>query len=122
MGTLNITANDIDTIVTAIDKRLIPQTRDFDEYDEMPGCNGIYRIGDYGYVSEAQWEQAFADQPEWAPLAYELEANMYGDNSSEKVAAIAREGGMKALQGEADRLLDNDMFETVYYTEAGQEA
>lgn len=122
METLNITANDIDTMTDIIDKRLIPQTRDFEDYDNMPGCNGIYRIGDYGYVSENQWEQAFADQPEWAPDAYELVGNMYGEHSAEKVAALARKGGMNALQDEANRLLDNDMFENVYYTEAGQEA
>ena len=118
----NVTANDITAMTNTICDRLIPQTRDFEEYDEMPGCNGIYRIADYGYVSEAQWDKAFADQPDWAPLTFELSSNMYGDDSDKTVAAILNKGGVKALGEEADRLLDNDMFETVYYTEAGQEA
>lgn len=44
-------------MIKEIDIRLIPQLHDLDDYSEK---QGIYRIGDYGYVPEKVFNKAFA--------------------------------------------------------------
>lgn len=65
------TVRDIAAMVHLIDGRLLHACRDagFRPHE------GIYRIGDDGYVTEREFENAFADQPAWARDAYMAEGN-----------------------------------------------
>ena len=50
-----ITAKDITDMVERVDAKLTPKCR----YDGFQPCEGIYRLGDYGYVSETEYDAAF---------------------------------------------------------------
>lgn len=60
------TAADITNMVALIDDRLLPLCR----YEGFVPGEGIYRLGEEGHVTETEFLHAFADQPDWARLAY----------------------------------------------------
>lgn len=71
-----VTISIVRNMIKEIDIRLIPELRDLDDYSEK---QGIYRIGDYGYVPEEIFDKAFDDYmdngADWAKTLYILEAN-----------------------------------------------
>lgn len=104
-------------MIREIDIRLIPELRDLDDYSEK---QGIYRIGDYGYVDADVYEQAFRDyeerngKTEWASTMYVLEGNQ--PTRLEFFVKAYNLGGMPMLDGLLDAQFDNGDADNVYLT------
>ena len=74
-------------------------------------CEGIYRINDFGeYISEEDWESAWADHPAWWPKAWMLADN--GQFTADQVSRLTVK--------EIEVLFNSAAFEPefAYYTEA----
>lgn len=58
-GRVQIEAQDVRGMVDQVDARLLPQCdiEGFEPYTD------IIRIGDWGYVTQAAWDEAFKDRP-----------------------------------------------------------
>lgn len=103
-------------MIKEIDIRLIPELRDCDDYRVN---QGIYRIGDYGYVSEKVFNKAFDDYMEdrgadWAKHLYILEANQ--PEYLEFFVQAYNYGGLKLLDYLLGLQFENDDADVVYYT------
>lgn len=103
-------------MIREIDIRLIPQLRDLDDYSEK---QGIYRIGDYGYVAEKIFDKAFDDYNEdygadWAGPLYMLEANQ--PEYLEFFVQAYNYGGLELLEHLLSLQFENDDADVVYYT------
>ena len=103
-------------MIKEIDIRLIPQLRDLDDYSEK---EGIYRIGDYGYVPEKIFDKAFDDYMEdygadWAKHLYMLEANQ--PEYLEFFIQAYNYGGSELLEHLLSLQFENDNADAVYYT------
>ena len=105
----------VNDMVLRVDRRLQPLVR-IEGFE--PG-EGIYRLGDSGYVTEKEWDDAFRDEPEWAERAYMLDGNMPGHTC--RWARLYNEEGVDGLAGETDRMFDDDQADTVFFTEADEE-
>lgn len=58
--------------------------------DEFEPFEGVYRINDFGeYVSEEDWENAWAGHPSWWPKAWMLADN--GQHTSDEVSRMSVE-------------------------------
>lgn len=117
-----ITTDDVRHMTRLVDNIFTTIARDYSEYDDQPGVHPVYRIGDEGYVTEAQWDAVFAVFPDWAPAVYE----MYGNDPdfysvAGRAAQLVNEGGRKAVEEWNDKLMDADEFDNVYYTELGKD-
>ena len=103
-------------MIKEIDILLIPQLHDLDDYSEK---QGIYRIGDYGYVPEKVFNKAFDDYTEdygadWARTLYMLEANQ--PEYLEFFIQAYNYGGLKLLDYLLSLQFENDDADVVYYT------
>lgn len=105
-----LTAQQISTMVKRVDSTLLPQC----EYEDFEPNASIVRLGDYGYVTEQEWSDAFANEPYWAEIAYETEGNLRQDNAHDIIADTYNDGGAKALL----TLLDETGLPEVYFTNA----
>ena len=95
-----------------VDDRLRPRLDPADlEEDE-----DVYRIGDWGYVRAADYEQAFEGEPEWARDMYMLDGNE-PDRDAEWVETY-NAGGNAALSLALDRQFNEDRADNVFYTTA----
>lgn len=82
--------------------------------DEFAPYEGVYRINDMGeYVAEEDWENVWADRPEWWPHAWLLANN--GQYTSDEVSRMSVE--------EIEAAFNDPAFEPeyAYYTEADEE-
>lgn len=77
----------------------------------------IIRIGDWGYVTQAAWDEAFKDRPSWAEDAYQLEANLGRFDACDLIAAAYAKGGDQALQDMAEEIDP----EVVFWAQADEE-
>ena len=109
-----ITAEDITDMVDRVDAKLTPKCR----YDGFQPCEGIYRLGDYGYVTETEHDAAFEGEPYWARDAYMLEGNGVGHG---RIARLYNDGDVEALSDYINERFDNDQMDDVFYTEATEE-
>ena len=113
----NLTVDQVCDMIRAIDTQLIPQCRDLDTYDEK---DGVYRIGDYGYVSDKAYAKAFDDYveqcggAEWCRSLYMLEANQ--PELLEFYVMAYNIGGSGVLDVLLDKQFDDDNADNVYYT------
>lgn len=113
----NITVEQARDMINSIDTSLIHECRDFDTYTET---DDIWRIGDYGYVDAAVYEQAFRDyeerngRTEWARTMYVLEGNQ--PTLLEFFVEAYNLGGMPMLEGLLAAQFDNDYADSVYFT------
>ena len=109
-----ITAKDIKDMVERVDVKLTPKCR----YENFQPYEGIYRLGDYGYVAETEYDAAFEGEPEWARDAYMLEGNGVGCG---KIARLHNDCGVEALSAYVSERFDDDLMDDVFYTEATEE-
>ena len=109
-----ITAEDITDMVDRVDAKLTPKCR----YDGFQPCEGISRLGDYGYVTETEYDAAFEGEPYWARDAYMLEGNGVGHG---RIARLYNDGDVEALSDYVNERFDNDQMDDVFYTEATEE-
>lgn len=115
-------ADDITRMVETVDHAFEGMVRDYCEYDALPGVHPVYRIGDWGWVREDQWDTVFAPWPDWAPYAYEIDANALDyEHLRERIACAVNHGGGTALKQWCDDLMDANQFDTVFYTEVGRD-
>ena len=99
-------------MIKEIDIRLIPELHDLDDYSEK---QGIYRIGDYGYVPEKVFDKAFDDYgADWAGPLYMLEANQ--PEYLEFFIQAYNYGGSELLEHLLSLQFENDDADVVYYT------
>lgn len=99
-------------MIKEIDIRLIPQLRDLDDYSEK---QGIYRIGDYGYVPEKVFDVYMEDYgADWAKTLYILEANQ--PEYLEFFIQAYNYGGSELLEHLLGLQFENDDADVVYYT------
>ena len=65
------------SMVMHVTSQLIPLCR----YEGFGPGDAVYRLGENGYVREAEWDIAFQRYPDWAPDAYLLAENgvSYGE-------------------------------------------
>lgn len=112
-GRVQIEAQDVRGMVDQVDARLLPQCdiEGFEPYTD------IIRIGDWGYVTQAAWEEAFKDRPSWAEDAYQLEANLGRFDACDLIAAAYAKGGDQALQDMAEEIDP----EVVFWAQADEE-
>ena len=68
---MSITVKDVADMVERVDEKLSPLTR----YDGFQPYEGIYRLGDWGYVTETEYNKAFEHEDGWAQDAYILDGN-----------------------------------------------
>lgn len=113
---VTISIDIVRNMIKEIDIRLIPELHDLDDYSEN---QGIYRIGDYGYVPENTFDKAFDDYKEdygadWAGPLYMLEANQ--PEYLEFFVQAYNYGGVELLQHLLSLQFENDNADVVYYT------
>lgn len=109
-----ITAKDIADMVERVDAKLLPLC----DYEGFEPYEGIYRLGDYGYVTETEYNAAFEGEPYWAQDAYMLEGNGVGCG---RIARLYNDGDVEALSDYINERFDNDQMDDVFYTEATEE-
>ncbi|NEG55449.1 hypothetical protein GFD21_06645 [Bifidobacterium sp. SMA15] len=109
-----ITAKDVMDMVERVDARLFPLC----DYENFEPYQGVYRLGDSGYVTEEQYMAAFDGEPYWAETAYMVEGN--GVEAS-RIAEILNTEDLAGLSEFLDEMFDTDNADYVFYTEATEE-
>ena len=99
-------------LVARVDDRLRPYT----DPDDLEEGEGVYHLGDFGYVRADVYAKAFEGEPEWARDMYMLDGNE-PDRDAEWVG-LYNTGGLAALDRALDRQFDEDRADYVYYTTA----
>ena len=104
-----VDAGMIDRMVERVDARFAPLCR----YDGFDSFEGIYRIGENGYVTEREWDRVFYLEPAWAENAYLLVGNGW---SSERIVTEL-DCDYAKLKKAVDRMFndgvtDHDVFRT----------
>lgn len=107
-----LTEQDVRDLVARVDDRLRPYT----DPDDLEEGEGVYHLGDFGYVRADVYKKAFEGEPEWAHIMYMLDGNE-PDRDAEWVG-IYNTGGLAALGKALDRQFDEDRADYVYYTTA----
>lgn len=110
----HVAADDIAMLSDRIDARLYDQCR----------CEGfrpfetLYRIGENGYVTQAEWWAALDGEPDWARAAYKAYGN--GMDARTIADAINRSGfdGVEALN---DTMFYEGRADNLYCTQADDE-
>lgn len=110
---MKIYADDIQAMVERVDAKLAPLC----DYEGFQPCEGIYRLGDWGYVTETEWNKAFENEECWASDAYMLNGNGV-DNGI--ISRLVNERG-SALSDYINERFDDDEMDDVFYTEATEE-
>ncbi|OZG68260.1 hypothetical protein [Bifidobacterium eulemuris] len=72
----------VQAMVERVDSRLMPVSR----FGGFEPCEWVYRIGGFfgGYVTEAEWDGAFAGEPEWAEATYLSETGAFGTEADDR--------------------------------------
>lgn len=96
-------------------KKLSPLTR----YDGFQPYEGIYRLGDWGYVTETEYNKAFEHEDGWAQDAYILDGN--GVSHTRISQLINEDDTGKAISDYINERFNNDQMDDVFYTEATEE-
>ncbi|WP_226805692.1 hypothetical protein [Bifidobacterium eulemuris] len=102
-------------MVGRVDARLYPLAR----RGGFEPCEGIYRLGDWGYVREDDYLAAFEPEPEWAATVYMLDGNR--PDEAGEWCRLYNTGGVDALDR---RLTDSFIREDpdcVFYTTANDD-
>lgn len=107
-----LTLEDVQQLVQRVDDRLRPHL----DPDDLEEDEDVYRIGDWGYVRAADFEQAFEGEPAWARDMYMLDGNE-PDRDMEWVETY-NAGGSAALSLALDRQFDEDRADNIFYTTA----
>lgn len=110
-----ITIQDVADMVERVDSRLLESCR----YEEFEPGEGIYRIGDYGYVTVDEWAQAFKGEPAWAEPIYMLDANQC--DRQDEWTLIYDACGIDGLSRRLDEQFEHDQADVCFYTEADDE-
>lgn len=110
-----LSAEDIIQMIGRVDERLEPLRRifGFEPYE------GVYRLGEWGYVSEDEYKQAFQNEPEWAEPCYMLVGN--DPDALELWAETYRKRGLQGLNDEIADMFDGDCPDTIFWTQASEE-
>ena len=111
---MSITVKDVADMVERVDEKLSPLTR----YDGFQPYEGIYRLGDWGYVTETEYNKAFEHEDGWAQDAYMLEGNGVGYG---RIARLYNDGDVEALSDYINERFNNDQMDDVFYTEATED-
>lgn len=109
-----LTLEDVQQLVQRVDDRLRPHLNP----DDMEEGEDVYRIGDWGYVRAAAYEQAFEGEPAWAQDMYMLDGNE--PDRDEEWVATYNEGSNAALSLALDRQFDENRADNVFYTTASE--
>lgn len=80
---------------------------------------GIYRLGDWGYVTETEYNKAFEHEDGWAQDAYILDGN--GVSHTRISQLINEDDTGKAISDYINERFNNDQMDDVFYTEATEE-
>lgn len=111
---MKIYADEIKAMVERVDAKLAPLC----DYEGFKPYEGIYRLGDWGYVTETEYNAAFEGEAGWAQDAYMLEGNGVGHG---RIARLYNDGDVEALSDYINERFDNDQMDDVFYTEATEE-
>ncbi|MBS6717060.1 MAG: hypothetical protein KH250_07355 [Bifidobacterium longum] len=112
---MSITVKDVADMVERVDEKLSPLTR----YDGFQPYEGIYRLGDWGYVTETEYNKAFEHEDGWAQDAYILDGN--GVSHTRISQLINEDDTGKAISDYINERFNNDQMDDVFYTEATEE-
>ena len=112
---MSITVKDVADMVERVDEKLSPLTR----YDGFQPYEGIYRLGDWGYVTETEYNKAFEREDGWAQDAYILDGN--GVSHTRISQLIDEDDTGKAISDYINERFNNDQMDDVFYTEATEE-
>lgn len=112
---MSITVKDVADMVERVDEKLSPLTR----YDGFQPYEGIYRLGDWGYVTETEYNKAFEGEAGWAQDAYILDGN--GVSHTRISQLINEDDTGKAISDYINERFDNDQMDDVFYTEATED-
>lgn len=112
---MSITVKDVADMVERVDEKLSPLTR----YDGFQPYEGIYRLGDWGYVTETEYNKAFEHEDGWAQDAYILDGN--GVSHTRISQLIDEDDTGKAISDYINERFNNDQMDDVFYTEATEE-
>lgn len=112
---MSITVKDVADMVERVDEKLSPLTR----YDGFQPYEGIYRLGDWGYVTETEYNKAFEGEAGWAQDAYILDSN--GVSRATICHLINEDDDGKAISDYINECFDDDQMDNVFYTEATED-
>ena len=100
---MSITVKDVADMVERVDEKLSPLTR----YDGFQPYEGIYRLGDWGYVTETEYNKAFEHED--------------GVSHTRISQLINEDDTGKAISDYINERFNNDQMDDVFYTEATEE-
>lgn len=112
---MSITVKDVADMVERVDEKLSPLTR----YDGFQPYEGIYRLGDWGYVTETEYNKAFEGEAGWAQDAYILDSN--GVSRATICHLINEDDDGKAISDYINECFDKNQMDNVFYTEATED-
>lgn len=104
---MSITVKDVADMVERVDEKLSPLTR----YDGFQPYEGIYRLGDWGYVTETEYNKAFEHEDGWAQDAYILDGN--GVSHTRISQLINEDDTGKAISDYINERFNNDQMDDV---------
>lgn len=110
----HVTADDIAMLSDRIDARLYDRCR----------CEGfhpfetLYRIGENGYVTQAEWWAALDGEPDWARAAYMA----YGNGMDARtIADVIDKSGFAGVEALNDTMFYEGRADNIYCTQADDE-
>lgn len=112
---MKIYADEIKAMVERVDAKLAPLC----DYGGFKPYEGIYRLGDWGYVTETEYNKAFEGEAGWAQDAYILDSN--GVSRATICHLINEDDDGKAISDYINECFDSDQMDNVFYTEATED-
>lgn len=109
-----VTERMIREMIERVDGRLLPLCR----CEGFQPGESVVRLGDDGYVTEAEFDAALADEPDWAAACYQLDGNQRG--RCKVWAELYNEEGVAGLEEALTRLFRLDQADVLYCTEADE--
>lgn len=100
-------------MVERVNERLLPLCR----YDGFEPYQDVYRLGDNGYVTKAEWNDAFCIEPIWAEDAYLLVGNGW---TCEQVGEWEDKNKQYLCDAVARMFNDGETDHAVFATEADE--